>query len=211
MTRIGLDKMKSIHQQIVQTIRDFKQGTIFFPEQFDQVGNNDAVRQTLSRICKEGLIIRLSQGVYLYPVVDKELGVLYPSVDTIAKAIALRDKARIIPTGIYALNRLGLSTQVPMKVVYLTDGIPRKINIAEQTITFKQTAPKNFAYKGEITPLVVSALKEIGKDRVSNEETMQIQKMLKHEPKDVVLSDAQIAPRWITNVIMSIIKDSENE
>ena len=151
MTRIGLDKMKSIHQQIVQTIRDFKQGTIFFPEQFDQVGNNDAVRQTLSRICKEGLIIRLSQGVYLYPVEDKELGVLYPSVDTIAKAIALRDKARIIPTGIYALNRLGLSTQVPMKVVYLTDGIPRKINIAEQTITFKQTAPKNFAYKGEIT------------------------------------------------------------
>lgn len=203
--------MKSIHQQIVQTIRDFKQGTIFFPEQFDLVGNNDAVRQTLSRICKEGLIIRLSQGVYLYPIVDKELGVLYPSVDTIAKAIALRDKARIIPTGIYALNRLGLSNQVPMKVVYLTDGIPRKINIAEQTITFKQTAPKNFAYKGEITPLVVSALKEIGKDRVSNAETLQIQKMLKYEPKEVVLSDAQIAPRWITNVIMSIIKDSENE
>ena len=211
MTKIGLEKMKSIHQQIVQTIRDFKQGTIFFPEQFNQVGNNDAVRQTLSRICKEGLIIRLSQGVYLYPIVDKELGVLYPSVDTIAKAIALRDKARIIPTGIYALNRLGLSNQVPMKVVYLTDGIPRKINIAEQTITFKQTAPKNFAYKGEITPLVVSALKEIGKDRVSNAETLQIQKMLKYEPKEVVLSDAQIAPRWITNVIMSIIKDSENE
>lgn len=81
--------MQSIHQQILTIIRGFKQGKIFFPEQFDDLNNNDSVRKALSRICKEGAIIRLSKGVYLYPIIDSELGVLYPSVDTVAKAIAV--------------------------------------------------------------------------------------------------------------------------
>lgn len=203
--------MQSIHQQILTMIHSFEQGRIFFPEQFDLLGSNESIRQSLSRICKDGIIIRLSKGVYLYPVVDSELGILYPSVDTVAKAIATRDKARIIPTGVYALNRLGLSTQVPMNVVYLTDGIPRKIRIDRQTITFKQTAPKNFSFKGEITPLVASALKEIGKGAITDKDLEQIRKALKVEPKETVISDAYIAPRWITDIVLSLINGSENE
>ena len=200
--------MQSVHQQILKTILSFKQGRIFFPEQFDYIGNNDSVRQALSRICKDGTIIRISKGIYLYPVIDSELGVLYPSVDTVAKAIAQRDKARIIPTGTYALNRLGLSTQIPMNVIYLTDGISRKIKIGNQLITFKQTAPKNFTFKGEITPLVVSALKEIGKEAVTNKDIEQIQKMLRFEKKETISSDAYIAPRWVTNIILPLISES---
>jgi predicted transcriptional regulator of viral defense system len=119
--------MQSVHQQIDNRIREFERGTIFFPEQFASLGSSESIRQSLSRICKEGTIIRLSKGVYLYPYIDKELGVLHPSVERIAKAIAKRDKSRIQPTGLYALNKLGLSTQVPMKVKFLTDGITRKI------------------------------------------------------------------------------------
>ncbi len=203
--------MQSVRQQVLIVIRGFERGRIFFPEEFDYIGNNDSVRQALSRICKEGAIVRLSKGVYLYPIIDDELGTMYPSVDTVAKAIAHRDKARIIPTGSYALNKLGLSTQVPMNVIYLTDGIPREIEIGKQTIIFKQTAPKIFSYKGEITPLVVSALKEIGKDRATNKDLEQIQKMLKLEPKETIISDAYIAPRWISGIILSLINKSENE
>ncbi|MDL2257296.1 type IV toxin-antitoxin system AbiEi family antitoxin domain-containing protein [Bacteroidales bacterium OttesenSCG-928-I14] len=202
--------MQSIHQQILAIIHGFERGKIFFPEQFDHLGSNESIRQALSRICKDGIIIRLSKGVYLSPVIDSELGVLYPSVDTVAKAIAARDKARIIPTGAYALNRLGLSTQVPMNVVYLTDGTPRKIKIDRQTITFKQTAPKNFSFKGEIAPLVVSALKEIGKDNVTDKDLEQVYKALKMESIEIVISDAYIAPRWITDIILSLINESEN-
>lgn len=203
--------MQSIHQQVLDIIQNLKRGSIFFPEEFDHLGSNDSVRKALSRICKEGTIIRISRGVYLYPIIDKELGILYPSVDNVAQAISKRDKSRIIPTGLFALNSLGLSTQVPMNVIYLTDGIPRKIKVAKQTITFKQTAPVNFSFKGRITPLVVSALKEIGKDKVRPEELEQIRKMLKLESKEVVISDAYIAPRWITDVILSLINTSDNE
>jgi hypothetical protein len=199
--------MQSIHQQILAKIVSFERGKIFFPEQFDYMGNNDSIRQALSRICKEGTIIRISKGIYLYPIIDKELGLLYPSVDTVAKAIAQRDKARIIPTGTYALNRLGLSTQIPMNVIYLTDGISRKIKIGNQLITFSQTAPKNFTFKGEMTPLVVSALKEIGKEAVTNKDKEQIQKMLRFENKETIVSDAYIAPRWVTDIILPLINE----
>jgi hypothetical protein len=199
--------MQSAHQQVLNTILQFEQGTIFFPEQFDSAGSSDSIRQSLSRICKEGTIIRLSKGVYLFPYIDKELGILFPSIERVARAIAKRDKSRIQPTGLYALNKLGLSTQVPMKVVFLTDGITRKINIGKQTITFKQTAPKNFAFRGEITPLIVASLKEIGKDRVTEQELQIIQKALMLESKEILLADAYIAPRWITDILLQLINN----
>ena len=204
-------KMQSIHQQVLATILGFEQGKIFFPEQFDYIGSNDSIRQALSRICKDETIIRISKGIYLYPIIDHELGLLYPSVDAVAKAIAQRDRARIIPTGAYALNRLGLSTQIPMNVIYLTDGISRKIKIGNQVITFKQTAPKNFSFKGEVTPLIVSALKEIGKAAVTNKDIEQIRKMLRFEKRESIVLDAYIAPQWITDIILSLISELENE
>ena len=203
--------MKSIHQQVMEQIREFERGSIFFPEQFEHLGNNESVRQSLSRICREGIIIRLSRGIYLYPTIDKELGVMYPSVDKVAQAISERDKSRIIPTGISALNSLGLSTQIPMKVIYLTDGIPRKINIGNQTINFKKTAPKNLAFQGKWMPLIVSALKEIGKDNVKEKDLNKIQQALSQENKEIILSDAYLAPHWITEIILSLINSTDYE
>jgi len=147
----------------------------------------------------------------LYPIIDSELGLLFPSVENVAKAISKRDKARILPTGVFALNRLGLSTQIPMKVVFLTDGSPRKINIGKQTITFKQTAPKNFSFQGEIMPLVAAALKEIGKGKVTANELSKIKNILSLEPKEIVIPDAYIAPRWITDIVLSLIKPLSHE
>ncbi|MDR1920004.1 MAG: DUF6088 family protein [Tannerellaceae bacterium] len=197
--------IQSVHQQILSSINSFEPGTIFFPEQFGSVGSSESIRQVLSRICREGTIIRLSKGVYLFPYVDKELGVLYPSVERVAKAIAKRDKARIQPTGLYALNKLGLSTQVPMKVVFYTDGIPRKITVRKQTIVFMKTAPKKFSFKGDLTPLIVAAMKEIGKDKVTDDVLQIIKKSLKSESKDVLLADAHIAPQWITDILIKLI------
>jgi predicted transcriptional regulator of viral defense system len=205
--KINLKNMQSTHQQVLNAINQFEQGTIFFPEQFDCLGSNESIRQSLSRICKEGAIIRLSKGVYLFPVVDNELGILYPSIERVARAISKRDKSRIQPTGIYALNKLGLSTQVPMKVIFLTDGIARKINIGKQSITFRQTAPKNFTFQGEITPLVVAALKEIGKENVTDKDIQIIKNALTSESKEIVLADAYIAPRWITDILLKLMND----
>lgn len=104
-----------------------------------------------------------------------------PTTETIAKAIAKRDKARILPTGSYAMHVLGLTTQIPLKLGYLTDGSPRKITIGKRTIQFKKTTPKNLALKGEISKLAVQALKEIGKGKATKEEIDKIQTLLKKE------------------------------
>ena len=155
---------------------------------------------------KSGLLIRLAHGIYLYPIIDKKLGldVLYPSVESIAKEIARRDKTRIVPTGLYALNVLGLSTQVPTNIVFHTDGAPRKIRVYNQLITFKHVVPKNLAYKSELFMLVVSALKEIGEHSVSENHINTVKKVLSQETKENILRDIDLAPVWIRKIIVQI-------
>ena len=180
----------SVHSQIENIIKKKGRGKIIFANDFSSYGTSTAVRHTLSRLCKNGLIIRLAEGIYMYPKIDKDLGlgVLYPSIDTIAKAIARKDKARIVPTGLYALNRLGLSTQVPANAVFLTDGSPRRIKVGSgKGILFKHTVPKNLAFKSDMTMLIVFALKEITKERVTQEHLDRLQYVLQQTPKDEVL------------------------
>jgi hypothetical protein len=195
----------SIEDQILKKIRDNKRGKIFFPANFSKIGSIDAIHQSLKRLEEKGIIVRLAYGIYLYPKVDKELGILYPPIDVIAKAIAKRDRARIIPTGIQALNKLGLSTQVTMKVVYLTDGAQRSIKIGNQSIKFKKSSPKNLSSKGEISGLVIQALREIGIGKVSEEQKSKIIELLKKEDPENVKYDARLAPAWISEIMQTSI------
>jgi len=195
----------SIEDQILNKLLGNKRGKLFFPASFLKIGSPDAIHQALGRLEKKKILLRLAKGIYLYPKVDNELGVLYPPIDEIALAIAKRDKARIIPTGIQALNKLGLSTQVPMKVVYLTDGAQRSIRIGNQTIKFKKVTPKNLATKGEISGLVIQALREIGYDKATDEQIKVIKSLLQKEKTENVKYDAMLAPAWISKIMLSSI------
>jgi hypothetical protein len=175
-------------------------------DDFLDYGNSESVKKALLRLKEKEILVRLAHGIYLYPKVDKELGVLFPSTEDIAKAIARRDKARIVLTGVQALNKLGLSTQVPMKVVYLTDGAARSIKVGKRTITFKKTSPKNLLAKGEISSLVIQALKTIGQSKVDNVILLKIHKLLKKEKSENILSDAKLAPAWIKKILMQKIR-----
>jgi hypothetical protein len=198
--------MQSISNQIKKSISKKRRGCIFFAEEFDDLGSSEAVRISLFRLCKENFIIRLSAGVYLYPRTHKMLGNIYPSVEEVAKQIAKREKSRIVPTGIYALNRLGLSTQVPMNVIFLTDGAPRIIKIGtKSTMKFQKTTAKNLSFKGKIAQLVVSALKEIGKDKVTDEQLQKIHTVLAFENKQVIEHDAKLAPAWIKKILLNYL------
>ena len=195
--------MESIHNQIKEQIKKNRKGNIFFANDFKEFGNGDTTRQVLSRLCKEGFIIRLSTGIYLFPKISKQIGIVFPSIEDIAKAIAKREKARIIPTGIYALNRLGLSSQVPMKVVFLTDGAPRVIKVGKKaTVRFKKTVAKHLSFRGEISALVVFALKEIGKGNITENELQRIKEALAYETKDNIRHDATLAPEWISKIMI---------
>jgi len=133
---------KKIEIQILEKIKKARRGALFFNENFVTKGNNDAVRKALERLVKAGELKRIATGIYVRPEIDPVIGAITPGIDEIAKAIARRDKARIVPTGVYALNRLGLSTQVPLNVVYLTDGTARKIKIGNVPLHLNALLPK---------------------------------------------------------------------
>ena len=195
-----------VENKVAETLIKLQKGSILFVDDFLDFGNSESIKKALFRLKEKGLLIRVAHGIYLYPKKDKDLGVLYPSAEEIAIAIAKRDKARIIPTGIQALNKLGLSTQIPLKVVFLTDGAARSIKIGKRTITFKKTSPKNLLVKGEISGLVIQALKSIGQDKIEDDVLNKLLTILKKEKKEIILNDAKLAPAWINRILMSATK-----
>jgi hypothetical protein len=198
--------MQSTHNQIKNAILGNRKGKIIFSSIFSKYGTDVAIRHAFSRLCKEKFLIRLSAGIYLSPEIDKEIGVIYPSIEKIAKAIAKHEKARIIPTGVYALNALGLSTQILMRVVFLTDGTPRMINIeGEASIKFKKTAPKYLSFKSKLMSLIVFALREIGKDKATSKQLEKIKNLLQNEKKETIINDLNLAPVWVKNTISKLI------
>ena len=196
--------MQSIHSQLEDKILSLKKGAIVFVSDFAEFGTAENVKKVLLRLEKKQLLVRLAHGIYLYPKIDKELGILYPSTESIAEAIAKRDKIRIIPTGIFALQQLGISTQIPMNVIYLTDGAPRKIKVGKRTITFKKTAPKNLAIKNKILSNIVQGLKELGKESISDEIRQRINQALEKVPVEILKEEIVNAPVWIRNEVLSL-------
>src|SRR5690606_1831243 len=120
-----------------KSISGKKRGELLFPDDFRGLGSSEAVRLALHRLEKEGYIQRVAQGIYVRPKTSKYAGEVLPTAEEIAMAIAKRDKIRLVPTGAYALSALGLSTQVPMKLVFLTDGAPREIKLGKRSIRLK--------------------------------------------------------------------------
>ena len=202
---------ESTEIKILDRIKKAGRGVLFFTENFIAYGNNEAVKKALQRLTNAGELERVATGIYVRPQIDSIIGKVTPGIEEIAKAIAKRDKARIVPTGVYALNRLGLSTQVPLNVVYLTDGAARKIKIGKRTITFKKATPKNVATVGEISGLAIQALRTIGKDRVTTEEITKIQQLLKKEKPTRLEQDMRLAPVWIREIMKPALKQLYNE
>ena len=196
--------MQSIHSQLEDKILSLKKGTIVFVSDFAGFGTAENVKKVLLHLEKKQLLVRLAHGIYLYPKIDKELGILYPSTESIAEAIAKRDKIRIIPTGIYALQQLGISTQIPMNVIYLTDGAPRKIKVGKRTITFKKTVPKNLAIKNKILSNIVQGLKELGKENITDEVKQKINQALEKVPVEILKEEILNAPVWVRNEVLSL-------
>jgi len=194
----------SVSNQIEDKISKSRRGEIFFASDFVQYGTADNIRQVLFRLEKDKLIERLAHGIYIKPKQDSLLGTIYPSTEAIAKEIAKRDKVRIAPTGVLALYLLGLTTQIPLKVVYLTDGSEREIKIGKRTIKFKRTVPKNLLIKDQVLYLVVQAFKEMGQQEITSSFLQTIQGFITQIDREVIVSQLKYAPVWIQKEITKL-------
>ena len=190
---------------IKNRILEAPDGTLFFNNSFQEF-DDEYVGQILSDLSKQRVIHHLSRGIYL-KTKETRYGLVYPSVEEIAEAIARRDNAQVIPTGATAQNILGLSTQVPMNAVFLTSGSARKIQMGGKTITFRRAVPKNFAIRGQYTSLIVQALKAIGEGNLSDEDMAHIQEIILHHPApETIEPDLAAMPSWIRKIFTRTLK-----
>jgi hypothetical protein len=195
----------SSYKAMYDIVKQAKDGTIIIPDDFTTYGTPDAVRSGLSRLCRNGKLHRFAKGIYYVPLYDKWDGTLRePSLDAIAQKIAQRDNARIIPTGAYALNKLGLSTQVPANIVYITDGSARQVNFGEgKSITFRHSNDLgNFAYQSKLMQLAVLAMREIGEKEITEAQVAKIKNMItEHVSEQDFKHDIVLAPTWVKTIL----------
>lgn len=202
--------MQSIENKVEITIKAKPRGTLILAEDFMRFGSSEAIRKALERLEDKKVIVRVAHGIYVRPKISKLLGPLKPSAEEVAEAIAKRDRLRIIPSGSYALNALGLSTQVPMNIVLLTDGSPRIIKVGRQKIKFKRATPKTLLAKGKISRLVIQALKEIGKGKLREDEERKILDFLQKENEKDLKHDIALAPVWIQKIMNKALENGKS-
>lgn len=198
--------VSSIYTLIRDTIIDKGVGKIHFLSDFTDY-DPESVRQAFVRLVKDEVVIRLSPGIFLFPLKTR-FGVAYPSDYEIAKEIARRDSASVLPAGMTAANMVGLSEQVPMKSMFITDGAARTVNVNGRTIIFKRGVPKNFAYKSKTMPLIVAGMKAMGKDDITEDSLESVRRMLAKEAEvnyNDLWDDADLAPEWIRRILVSIL------
>ena len=194
--------MNTEHPNITlrKRIEALPEDSVLFRSDFPEY-HSEFVGETLAELTHEGLLVKLAQGIYAKPRWSR-FGVVLPSVDKIVQAIAARDNAEVLPSGMTALNVLGLSTQVPMKYSYLTTGSERTIKLKNQEIRLKRGVPKNFCYKTKLIALLVQALKALKQQNVGQEEIQVIRSLISKEPDRIALAkDVDMMPNWMKRIV----------
>ena len=187
-----------------QRIEAMPEDCILFRSDFPEY-HTEFVGSILSELTTKGMLVKIAHGIYAKPRRSK-FGVVLPSVDKVVQAIASRDNAEVLPSGMTALNVLGLSTQVPMNYTYLTTGSERIVNLSNRKVVLKRGVPKNFCYGTRLISLLVQALKALKKDNVGEEELNIIQQLvLKETDKATLAKDVDMMPAWMKRIIKPML------
>lgn len=196
--------MITTHAAIEDNIKRYKRGELITPSDFRGKGSEAAIKKTLSRLAADGTIKRLGHGLYVLPKKDPLFGEVLPSAEEIATTLAKKEKVKITPTGAYAMHKLGLTLQVPTKLVYLTDGNSRTIKIGKNTIRFKSTTPKKMALKGELSGLIILALEELGTNQIDEATQLKLSNLLQKENSVFLKHDLKLASAAVHDFILKL-------
>lgn len=196
--------LQPVDLMIQRRIYGSGRGSVFAPTQFADLGGRNTVDKALSRLAAAGRIRRLARGIYDYPKRHPVLGDLMPSAEVVAKAIAGRDRARLQPAGAYAANLLGLTEQVPAKIVFLTDAASRTVEIGPMTIQLRRTTPKNMAAAGRLSGLVIQAMRHLGKEHVTPERIAHLKRTIPAEKRRAFLKDLKLATAWMQPILREL-------
>jgi len=196
--------MQSIENKVISRIYGKKRGWVFTPNDFLDLSGRPLIDKALSTLSKKGAIRRLARGLYDYPRTHSKLGTLPPFPEKVAAAITAKDQSHFQPSGAYAANLLGLSDQVPAKIVFFTEGTSRSITIGKTKIMFKKTTPKNMATAGRISGLLIQALRYLRRPHVDQKIVTHLRRKLSAPDKEQLLKDIRYAPAWIGSIFRQI-------
>jgi hypothetical protein len=202
----------SIQDAILERIHKQGRGKVFIPKDFLDLGSRDAADQSLSRLARSGEIERLGRGLYHYPQMNERLGIpLGPDLDEIAEALGRQTGSRVVPSGAVAANRLGLSTQVPARPVYLTDGRTRQVRIGSMVIQIRHAAPKELPVGSRTSAMVFQALRYLGQAAVDDRVIARLRRVLSAGQRRELLRDARYTTEWIAAVVGRVAQDEREK
>jgi Family of unknown function (DUF6088) len=199
--------MKIVQNNIERLLSRKKSGNLIFLSDFRGIGTEAAIKKALSRLVQKGVLKRAAHGIYYIPKIDPLLGELHPGGEEVAMMLAKKEKIRIRPAGAFALNKLGLSTQVPTRLVYITDGPPRQLKMGKLEIKFKATSHKKLATTGKISALVIQALEELDLNNIDESRTARIKQLLLTEDPKKLKHDLTLAPARIHDYIVKLLNE----
>lgn len=200
--------MNTLPQSILQSFRKSPTGKVCASTDFHHLGTRTAIDQALSRLVRRGYIRRIGRGLYDLPRVNARFNlVVPPAPDQVAAAAARRSGAQLLPSGAAAANMLGLSTQVPAKVVYLTNGRSQTLNAGNLVIRLRHVASQNFSVKHPSSALVIQALRHLGKRSVTDQTLATLRSRLTPDQRKALRSDARFAPAWVADIAKALESD----
>jgi hypothetical protein len=188
---------QSVDSKILSRIYGSGSGAVSTPSHFLDLGSRRAVDLTLYRLVRRKILRRLARGLYEYPRQHPELGTLSPDIRKVARALAGKDRIRLQPSGAYAANLLGLSEQVPAKVVFLTDGASRMVKIGRQLILLRHTTPRNMAAAGRLSGLIIQAFRYLGEEHITPARIEHLKRTAPPGERQRLLKDLRLAPAWM--------------
>jgi hypothetical protein len=194
----------SIDKAILFRMRGRGQGVVFAPTDFLDLGSRGAIDLALLRNTRSGAIRRVGRGLYDVPRNNPRWGPGPATPDAVVRALARRDGVRIQQGGAHAAHALGLTDQVPMRVIYLTDGRPRKLTIGNLPVTIKRAAHRTMATAGRPSGDVIQALRWLGRRHIDDAVISQLRRVLPTRAKTQLLKDIRFAPGWMAPLLKTV-------
>lgn len=195
---------QSIDDKIIRSIRAKRNASTFSAKDFSRFGNTAAVWQALTRLAKAGRIRRIRQGLYDLPRPHPLLGQTAPDPMEVVRGLMEGSNAQWQVSGAYAANLLGLSEQVPAKIVILTNGVPRNVPLGKLTLVFRRAAPRNLLGAGKPAGLAIAALRHLRLSGIDATVIERLRQQLEPETKRDLIELTPRLPAWLRPIIHQI-------
>ncbi len=196
--------MASVQDQIWTWVRRKGRGQVYVPSDFLDLGSRDAVDQALGRLVRSKKLRRVARGVYDYPKHHPQLGPIPPALHRVARAIARSTGSRLQISGAQAANTLGLSTQVPAQLVYLTDGPTRTVAVGKRKIRFRHASPRTLAGAGTVVGAVLQAFRFLGPQSVDDAAVRKVRQVVSAKDRAMLRGSISQAPAWMRGALATI-------